>query len=547
MSFRSSLVLPRFVLPIVLSSLAVLAGCGSSSSPAPIPPPGGSFSNSDLSGTYVFSVSGTDANGNSFAMLGTFTANGSGGNGVGGITGGTVDINDAGFPLSTPVIAAVANAPISSSSSYSVGVDGRGKATLSTSTPFGTIVLSFVLTSNSHGLITEFDGNASGSGTLDLQASGLTQSALAGSYALSFSGVDPNGTAPFATAGAFTINASGGITSGIEDFNDGNLAYAGQSLGGTVTLGPSSTPSTVLSTTSFSLTYDVYAIDATHLKFIEMDVLPIVSGDAFSQTSATIPSGAMAFVLVGSFGSTPAAAGGYMVADAQGNITSASTEDVNNGGNVSAAPVPFSATYSAAGTGRFTLNNFSGFFGGTEYAAYPSSGGLFLLEIDDAGILSGAAYPQSPTVPAFASAEGYGLNLTGLNVGDDVEVDDIAEFTAASGGTLSGLIGENYAPGGVLTSNLALTGTYGSVDSNGRYGISATAGNSSTSTLNGGFGLTLYAVDGTTFPFIESDSGQVAAGLVVEQTPSSSSADVRSHVFIPRPFVQPKAAHKQQK
>jgi len=547
----------RLVLPIVLSSLAALVGCSSSSTTI-TPPPGGSFDNSDLKGTYVFSVSGTDASNAPYAILGTLTANGSGGNGTGGITGGTIDINDEGFLGTTPVTAPVSNAAISSSSTYSVSKDGRGIATLGTSTPFGTITLSFVLQSSSHGLVTEFDNIATGSGTLDLQTSGLTQSSLASSYAFSFAGINDAGTAPFATVGAFAINTTGGINSGsgAEDFNDGGIAITDESLGGQVALGPSSTPATVLNTENFSLTFDVYAIDATHLKFIEMDALPIVSGDAYSQPSTTI-SGTMAFVLAGLFEGNPAAAGGFMVTDGSGNITNASTEDVNDAGTTASA-IPFSAAYAptAGATGRFTLNNFSGFFGGTEYAAYPSSGGLLLLEVDDAGLMTGAAYPQNTPLPTFASAEGYGLNLTGFNLAGDVEIDDIAEFTAAStaatcdgtaSSTVCGIIGENYDPSGAPIANLALAGTFAPIDNNGRVGITANAGTSSTSTLNGGFGLTLYTTDGTTFPFIESDSGQIATGVVVEQSSTGSAAAARAHMFIPRPLVRTSIAHKQKK
>ncbi|MGA7320993.1 MAG: hypothetical protein WBW98_10805, partial [Candidatus Sulfotelmatobacter sp.] len=86
---------------IALSTLLFLAGCGSSSSsPAPAPPPSGNFSNANLNGTYVFSVSGTDEiNSTPYAIVGTLTANGSG-----GITGGALDINDAAFATSSPVI-----------------------------------------------------------------------------------------------------------------------------------------------------------------------------------------------------------------------------------------------------------------------------------------------------------------------------------------------------------------------------------------------------------------------------------------------------------
>ena len=160
MSVRTGL-----VLLLAVSTLSLLVGCGSSS-PTAVAPPSGGFSVSNLNGTYVFSVSGIDVNGVPLSILGALTANGSG-----GITGGTIDINDPDSDLSAEQ---VADAAISSGSSYKVGVDGRGQASLNTSTPFGTITLDFVLADPTHGLVTEFDGNATGSGTLDLKASGTT-------------------------------------------------------------------------------------------------------------------------------------------------------------------------------------------------------------------------------------------------------------------------------------------------------------------------------------------------------------------------------------
>jgi hypothetical protein len=536
----------RLFLPVIVTTLAFLAGCGSSS-PKAVPPPSGGFSNSNLTGTYVFSVSGTDVNGAAYAMVGTFTADGSGGNGTGGISAGTIDVNDEVFST------AVANSPLGSGSSYTVGVDGRGKATLVTSTPFKTITLDFVLASNAHGLVTEFDETASGSGTIDQQASGISQSSLSGSYAFSFSGVDPSGSNPFASVGNFTLDPSGdgSITAGLADFNDDGIPVPNEALGGQIILGPSSSPSTALIAQAYSLTYDVFAIDSTHLKFIEMDAgSPILSGDGYSQTSTTtIPAATTAFTLSGIVtGGVPIAAGGFMVTDGSGNITNSSTEDVNEGGTVVTA-FPFRGTYSSAGTGRYTLSLASGFIGGTSYAAYPSSAGLLLLEIDNAGLTVGAGYPQSSPVPSFATPDGYGMNLTGFNLGAGSEVDDIAEFTAGSGGTLtSGIIDENYPTAAPPLFDLALTnGTFANLDPSGRYGISADAGTSSVTTLNGGFALTYYSVDGTTFPFIETDPTQVSSGVIVLQSSSGAAAAARSHVFIPRPLVHPHAAKSKKK
>jgi hypothetical protein len=176
-----------------------------------------------------------------------------------------------------------------------------------------------------------------------------------------------------------------------------------------------------------------------------------------------------------------------------------------------------------------------------------------MLEIDGGGIMLGAGYPQTSGA-TFAASQGYGLNLTGLNLGAATgsveEVDDIAELTAVSGGTVTGIIDENFDPNGTgPVFGIPLSNTaYASLDSQGRYGLTVTASNNNTSTLNGGFALTLYAVDGTTFPFIESDSGQVATGVIVLQTPSSSSSALaHSHMFVVRPLIRPRGAWQRKK
>ena len=540
----------RFILPMIFSALAVLAGCGGNS-PSPIvnptPPPSGGFSTSNLNGTYVFSISGIDVNAAPYAIAGTFTANGQG-----AITAGALDVNDAG--LSTPVLA---NQSISSSS-YTVSADGRGKITLSVPSlgSGATIVLDFVLQDSSHGFVTEFDSNATGSGSLDLQTSGVS---AAGTYAFSLAGSEYlNGTTAnaFGTVGNFTVG-SGGAISGVQDFNDGQFAYTDQTLTGSLVLGPSSAPSTSLSasfpTTTFgaALTFDAFAIDASHLKFIEMDTFANLAGDAFAQTSTTIPTGTLAFELEGAFPSTSgfAAAGGFIVTDGAGNITSASNADFNNSGTVSPSPVGFTGTYTAAGTGRYTLS-LAGFSDGTSYVAYPFNGGVFLLEVDSSGNLGGAAYPQ--TQNTFAASEGYGLNFTGDNLASNVEVDDIAEFTSnSSGSTVTGVVDENFEPGGGPNLGLALTGTYATPDSSGRGQIGANSGTSSNHTLNGGFTITYYSVDGTTYPFIETDAnGQVAAGAFFKQNASASSAasavSAKAHLFV-RPLVKASSNWKRRK
>jgi len=523
MSVRNAL-----VLLLSTSALLFLAGCGGNGATItnPVAPPSGAFSANSLNGTYVFSVAGADFSGAPLAIVGTLTANGSG-----GITGGAVDINDA-------QITPVANVPVGSGS-YNVSVDGRGRATLNLSNSrfASTLLLDFVLSSSSHGLVIELDTNGSGSGTLDLQTAGATPT---GTYAFSLSGADFSGS-PWATVGNFSI--SGTSLAGLDDLNEGGLVAFSDPLSGTFQLGPSSTPGTTLSAGSFNGTFDVFAIDATHLKFIEMDSTAILSGDAFSQTSAALPTGTLAFTLGGDLGSNPFSAGGFMTMNGT-SVTGSEDDVVGATVSSSSAPGTFGATFTAAGTGRFTLGSFTTFVGGTTYAAYPSSGGLLLLEIDSSGITTGAAFAQSSPIPALASGQGYGMNLSGINaaaLGTPVEVDDIAEFTANNGTLTAGIIDENYTGAPAPNFDVGLVnGMYGAIDSNGRFGVSAQAGqnNSNTTTLNGGFTLTLYAVDGTTFPFIEVDGGQVATGVVVLQNSSAANpALAHAQMFVPQPFI----------
>src|SRR5580700_1796110 len=150
----------RLVLSVVLSTLALLVGCGSSTN-NPVAPPSGAFSNTDFSGTYTFSVSGSDVNG-TFQMAGSLTACGCT---AGTISGGTVDFDDVTLvaPAST----------IGSNSTYAITPDGRGEAKLfitnTAASLTTTIKVDFVLTSSSHGLIIRYDGGGTGSGTIDLQ------------------------------------------------------------------------------------------------------------------------------------------------------------------------------------------------------------------------------------------------------------------------------------------------------------------------------------------------------------------------------------------
>ncbi len=537
MSVRNSI-----ALFLALLALTFLVACSGSSSPAPVAPPSGGFSASNLNGTYVFSSTGADSSGNFITMVGSLSANGSG-----SISGGTVDIWG---------LDAEASAQPITSGSYKITADGRGQILFNTNvttinssgSPVTTgipFTLDFVLTSNSHGFVTEFDSNGTGSGTIDLQST-VSQAQLAGSYAFGLSGVGNSSTpTPIATAGALTLDSTGAVTAGEEDINNDGL-YSGApsaiATTSTVTLGTAPATASLVITGVDTYTFHVYPIDNTHLKLIEADGLLLTSGDAYTQ-GTSISTGQLVFTTAGvDTSGAPIDTGGWLT-NSSGTI-SAGVEDFNDGGNVNTAnTVTGSISPVTNGRSEFSLSGFvngaaSDVPGTYTFAAYPftfnGGSGIQLLEIDDAGITSGVAYPQSATT--LAASQGYGLNLSGDNSAG--EEDDIAEFTTTASG-FSGLVDLNDETGSgtSLSFDKALTGNLIAPDSNGRGGASTNY-----------FSFNFYVINSTTLVLLETDSSQVGQGVFEQQTGSGATAAAQlGAASLLRPVVHAHSARTKQK
>ena len=508
----------RLVLPIILFALAVLAGCGSSNKA--VPPPTGGFSDTNLNGTYVFSTSGTDIDNAPIFIVGAFTACGCA---QGTISGGTLSFGDG-------TVGVVSNQSISSGT-YKVGVDGRGQAQLPTSSALGKVTLDFVLASDAGGLVTEYDGNGTGSGTLALQTT-VAQSDLTGSYAFSLAGATPTETGIVSSAGAFTLDGSGNVTTGIQDISgisttsgiSSSQEYA-ISTSSTVLVGTGTTPGVALIVDGGgnTFTFDLYPVSPGHLKFVETDGLLLSAGDAYTQQSS-LPSGTLAFTMAGlDDGLLPLAVGGTL--PTSGATIIAGVEDFDDGGtvgtstNVAGGFTALSGGRSLLTVSSFDNGNING-LGTYTFAAYPSSAGTLLVEVDGGGITSGVALAQTST--SFAAAQGYGLNLSATNMTAGLEEDDIAEFTSTASG-FSGLI--DFNDQGTLTPNQSLSGTYASLTP-GRYSLTS-------STFNGAF----YTVDGSTVLFLEADTDQIGTGLFQVQSgnlpPVAAAAHPIATVRIP--------------
>jgi len=543
MSIRNAI-----VLLLALSTLSLLVGCGSSS-PAVLPPPSGGYSDSSFSGVYVFSFSGTDITdaennfGSFFTAVGTLNANGRG-----AITSGSMDIVDASWAEEAGAESAVQTG-IPVTGRYTVTADGRGSGTI-TVTAYGqtaSLGIDFVLTTSSHGLITRFDENGTGSGTLDLQDGTLTQGSL-GSYAFSLSGTDPDSNA-FVAAGAFTLESNGTISTGIEDINDNKNPLTSLPLGGSVVLGSAgaSGPATLTATGSpYGNTFDVWPIDATHLKFIEVDGVDYLEGDAFTQATS-ISAGQVVFTATGLDSSGDLlASGGFFSYDGSQLVTNG-FEAINDGASSTLAQSStVSGTMTATSGGRYALSLsglYNGIAGGTgtyTFAAYPTASGVLFVETDASGVTAGTAFPQTATT--LGTSQGYGLNLTGAN--GDGEVDDIAEFVTETGSTLSnGFIDENDEGFTAFKQQLGSGGTY-TYTGTGYGSLDYPATNS---TLIGTLNLGFFVANSSTVLFIDIDAGaQLGVGSLQAQgsDPTPALAHTNSHFAALRTVAALRARQK---
>jgi hypothetical protein len=349
--------------------------------------------NSELSGNYAFLVSGYDVNGGHFTAAGSFVANGS----AGTITGGVMDINDAGSVQQ--------NVPFGGS--YLIGTNGLGTMAFAGRT----FALSFISRGNpgiiqSANLI-EFDGIDQDSGVLVQQNTGdFATRAVSGAYAFGFLGIDSTHTGRYALAGEFSANGSGTL-SGVLDSDDAsskpspNVAFTG---GYSVTSNGRGTMT--ITTAQSSTNYSFYVVNTSQLLVIEIDQVAgqtrtVVSGTALQQA----PNLSLVGMSVFETTAEPTVSGNF-VAQAQvglltmtgnnGSGTLSLSSDLNTNGTASTAAsqcIPNPCTYSLAANGRATLTN-SGFQTSDPVLYLVSSNQAFIVGTD-AAVTFGYMGPQA--------------------------------------------------------------------------------------------------------------------------------------------------------
>jgi hypothetical protein len=458
------------------------------------------YSNGSLAGQYAFAFSG-ESGSVPVAAVGSISLDGSG-----NITGGAEDIANAGVTSATIT-----------GGTYHLGTDGRGTATIQTSS--GSSTWQFVVESHNR-LFAVTSDTTSGTmvGTLDLQdPTQFSAAAITGSYALLLtSPVTSASGSAIAQIGAVTADGAGNLPSGLQDVNTSGGPQASLAVTGTYVAPTASTGrgTLTLSSSFGAQTFTYYLVDGTTLKLLEQSAARASSGQLAKQApgpfSAANVKGKFATAILGSTASGPGTFGAQFALDGAGSVTG--TIDTNLNGNVlSDVAVTGTYTVSDATTGR-TVVTMTG--GGKTYSfvVYPADNQNLSIEETDTLIAAGTAYAQQTFVVNGASLGGnFATRVSGISFvnGSGFEGGSgqlILNGGSAISGTLDLNLNNNLAP---ITS---LSGSY-LVDPTGRVTMSVNTSSALFSTST----LVLYPIDQTHFLLVETDSNRVLTALAEGQ------------------------------
>jgi hypothetical protein len=452
----------------------VACGGGNGGSNPPVPPP---LKTQNFS-FYVLGVALNDEGHDPYNIAGVVAIST---DGSGTVTGGLQDYSD-GDAIASPQ----PQGDTIMSGSLVMQANGQGTLTLLTNNSKlgvnGTETFAVAFANANHALISQFDGSATSSGSLDLQTS-TTLPSGAFSFVASGSGVNAE---PMVEGGVFSVDPSGKIT-GMGDLNDGGDVTRGTAIpaGAMLSAPDSFGRGTITTDTVIFGTVNYYTVSPKVFRIVETELGATAVGTAYSQGASPSFSnasvGTSAFSLGEGFGfyaaagqfTTDAAAAarsqsGSVSREAAATNTFAGVGDLNDlfGSLLPAASITGTYALAANGYGTMTFNPIgsSPGFGDVVavglYAVDPAinildpnntanaGGGALLAEMDTNLAATGVLIPQ--TDAALADFKGaYSFGAGGLS-GAPAGFDFLGEATATSG-AFSGA-GAVSDPFGALTS-----------------------------------------------------------------------------------------------
>ncbi len=362
-----------------------------------------------LNGPYAFSLSGfTDLG--FISVVGSFTADG-----TGRVTAGEVDTNG--------ILGAQHGNINISASSYSVGLDNRGCATLATS--FGSFTTRFDLESISSniaasGRMVEWDSPSSSAfiaaGQLLRQDLGSIADGLSGSYAFRTIGWDPSAQGGREVC-VGALSTGGNTLSGLEqDCNDAwnILSIAVPNVAGTYTsLDASGRGTAIVSTTAANSNLTFYAVSSSKLLVVNADPGPFLSGEWDQQsvpasgagfTQASLK-GNMVFYLNGLSMEGTASTVSVETATADGNSLLAINFYEDRAGATQSS-IPLTCTYAVEPSGRVFLSSDTQSCGSNTPVIYLTSANSGFIMDAAPGVDTGSVEPQSAGPFSNSSLQG---------------------------------------------------------------------------------------------------------------------------------------------
>jgi hypothetical protein len=420
------------------------------------------------SNNFSFYVTGKEANdvGDTYSIAGVVTISA---DGSGNVLGGIEDYND-GDGITSPQ----PNGDSITGGSLMMADDNSGNGILTLMIPGNTKlgvngVESFAVNfpNSSHALITQFDGTATSSGSLDLQT--LTTIPSSGSFSFVASGAGVDGE-PVADGGIFTI--TGSSIAGFVDINDGGAFSRNTAFSGMLGIADNFGRGTVTNNSAFPVSLIYYVVAPEVIRIINVDKTDTAVGSAFGQGSNSnfsnnsirqsvffLENNPSGYAAAGQFSTSAGAAAirpnfNAIVREIQPVNGFNGVGDLNelDGAVLTAAPI--SGTYNLAPNGYGTFNFDAGFGDVATLGIYavdpalnildpnnPSAGGgsAVLAEMDRNLVGVGVLLPQSDTTvdhfAGFYAFGGQGQTFAGPNEFDFLGGATVSEANAAFAGT----------------------------------------------------------------------------------------------------------------
>jgi hypothetical protein len=320
----------------------------------------GTASSATLNGQYAFFLTSPTGNRGSTSLAGSVSLHGDG-----TVNGGVVDIiSPALLDLQDQILSTSSSAPLLPSS-YVVDANGRGNMSLQTANG-QTLQFSFVLTSSTHALLTEIDGNP-GSGSLDQQqrpTAGFTASQIKGGYSFTMTGTSKTDSAiKVSSGGILTADGVTGVSNGTLDVNTAGV-MSRSSFSGSFSEPDSNGRGTFVLSSGSTLTY--YIISAKALRIFEADNLGLMGGSAYAQGGSDIFIANDCFYQHSGWSSAglTVTAGQFFIPEMENDITTG-ISDSNAGGSPTTPSTGIRVTGSSGisnpdGTGTLTLVDAAG-------------------------------------------------------------------------------------------------------------------------------------------------------------------------------------------